>query len=117
MLFFNQWRFKQYTKSVDNVEQDGSINPELVTKTLRSLKNHKDQIVSSQFRKVNIRYASHLLVFCQSLNSGQVPDDRELANIIPSFKSGDKNFHSNHRPISLTSVVWKLLESLLKDAL
>ena len=39
----------------------------------------------------------------------------KLANITPLFKKGDKSNPGNYRPISLTSVVCKLMESILRD--
>ena len=39
----------------------------------------------------------------------------KLANVTPLFKKGDKSNPGNYRPISLTSVVCKLMESILRD--
>ena len=39
----------------------------------------------------------------------------EKANIIPLFKKGSRNKVENYRPVSLTSVICKLLEKLIKD--
>ena len=36
-------------------------------------------------------------------------------NIIPLFKKGSRNKSENYRPVSLTSVICKLLERLIKD--
>ena len=38
-----------------------------------------------------------------------------LVNIIPLFKKGSRNKSENYRPVSLTSVICKLLERLIKD--
>ena len=37
------------------------------------------------------------------------------ANITPLFKKGSRNKPYNYRPVSLTSVVCKLLETLIRD--
>ena len=42
---------------------------------------------------------------------------RFKANIIPLFKKGSRSKSENYRPVSLTSVVCKLLEILIKDHL
>ena len=34
---------------------------------------------------------------------------------MPFFKKGSKNMSENYRPVSLTSVICKLLERLIKD--
>ena len=39
----------------------------------------------------------------------------EKANIVPSFKKGNKLEASNYRPISLTSIVCKLMERIIRD--
>ena len=53
------------------------------------------------------------LIFQQSLAQGQVPSDWRQA----IFKKGLKSEAGNYRPISLTSIVCKLMESLLKDTM
>jgi hypothetical protein len=52
-----------------------------------------------------------------SLESGKLPDVWKTANISPIFKKGKKNFPSNYRPVSLTCVLCKVLESLVRDVL
>eukprot|EP00061_Rhincodon_typus_P009067 g32253.t1 len=38
-----------------------------------------------------------------------------LANVVPSFKKGNRDNPANHRLVSLTSVVEKFLEKILRD--
>ena len=54
-------------------------------------------------------------VFNLSLKEGVVPFDWKEANIIQLFKKGSRNKSENCRPVSLTSVICKLLERLIKD--
>ena len=54
-------------------------------------------------------------IFNSSVTSGEVPTDWRLANITPIFKKGAKGDPSNYRPVSLTSVCCKIIESLIKD--
>ena len=49
------------------------------------------------------------------LKEGVVPFEWKEANIIPLFKMGSRNKSENYRPVSLTSVICKLLERLIKD--
>ena len=57
------------------------------------------------------------ILFRLSLHSGSIPSYWSLANITPLFKNGSRSDPSNYRPISLTSVICKLMEKLVKHAL
>jgi hypothetical protein len=54
-------------------------------------------------------------IFNKSIESGRVPEFWKVANVIPVFKKGDRSLASNYRPISLTSIVGKLLESIIAN--
>ncbi|KAF2346871.1 Reverse transcriptase domain [Trinorchestia longiramus] len=53
-------------------------------------------------------------IFNRSLETGIVLDDWKRANVTPIFKKGNKQIPNNYRPISLTSVINKTIERLLK---
>ena len=57
------------------------------------------------------------LLFQQSIKEKKIPDDWREANITAIFKKGDRKQPGNYRPVSLTSVVCKLLEELVKKAI
>ena len=46
---------------------------------------------------------------------GVVPNDWREANIKALYKKGSKSASQNYRPVSLTSVICKLMESIIKD--
>ena len=48
-----------------------------------------------------------------SLWAGTLPDDWRKANVTPIFKKGSRHSLSNYRPVSLTSLVVKVLERLI----
>ena len=50
-----------------------------------------------------------------SLEEGIVPPDWKCANIVPIYKGGNKSEPTNYRPVSLTSVIAKLCETVIKD--
>jgi Reverse transcriptase (RNA-dependent DNA polymerase)/Endonuclease-reverse transcriptase len=50
-----------------------------------------------------------------SVREGAVPEDWRTANVTPIYKKGQKSDPGNYRPVSLTSVCSRLLESIIKD--
>ena len=54
-------------------------------------------------------------LFNLSPEEGIVPSEWKVANITPLFKKGSRNKPENYRPVRLTSVVRKLLETLISD--
>ena len=65
----------------------------------RLLKKTAEQIAPSLAQLFNI-----------SVHQGDLPGEWKLANIIPVYKMGDKAQVENYRPISLLSIVSKVLE-------
>ena len=55
------------------------------------------------------------ILFNKTLVAGKVPHEWKQANVTPIFKKGDKSLPANYRPISLTSVACKLMETILRD--
>ena len=49
------------------------------------------------------------------LNENYVPDLWKHGNIMPVHKKGPRNIKENYRPISLTCVLCKLFERILKE--
>lgn len=48
-----------------------------------------------------------------SWESGEVPVNWKLANVIPIFKKGKNEEPGNYRPLSLTSVPGKIMEKVI----
>ena len=44
-----------------------------------------------------------------------VPEDWRIANVVPLFKKGSRDNPGNYRLVSLTSVVDKVLERIIRD--
>ena len=55
------------------------------------------------------------MIYNRSMTSGDVPEDWRVANVVPIFKKGTKNLPENYRPVSLTSIPCKIMESIIKD--
>ena len=58
-----------------------------------------------------------LILFRKSMEAGKIPDDWREANITPLFKKGTKSDPGNYRPVSLTNVIGKTMERVVKVAL
>ena len=56
-----------------------------------------------------------VVVFQESLEAGRIPEDWKVANVTPLFKKGGRQQMGNYRLASLTSVIGKILESIIKD--
>ena len=56
----------------------------------------------------------YCLFFSHSVSHGAIPKSWKIADIIPIYKSGDKTVPSNDRPISLTYVICKVLERIIR---
>ena len=55
------------------------------------------------------------LIFNKSLSEGVVPNEWKVAHVTALFRKGKVTSPGNYHPVSLTSVVCKLLESLIRD--
>ncbi|MFN9999698.1 MAG: hypothetical protein ACK559_01090, partial [bacterium] len=57
------------------------------------------------------------ILFNKSIRTGEIPEDWKHAHVTPIFKKGAKSDPGNYRPVSLTSVCCKILESIIRDAM
>ena len=74
-----------------------------------------DGIQASFWKKCAIEFAVPLqMLFIQSLESGIIPDCLKRAAIVPIYKSGDKLLSSNYRPRSLTLILMKIFERVIR---
>ena len=55
------------------------------------------------------------VISTKSLTEGNVPNEWTSADICPIFKKGKRQCPEKYRPVSLTSVVCKILETLIKS--
>ena len=57
------------------------------------------------------------ILFNASIKLSTIPQEWKLADITAVYKKGDRNVCGNYRPISLTSIICKILESIIRDKL
>ena len=96
------------------------ITPEIVEKKLEMLNIYKscgpDEIHPQVLQKTAKAMSGHLATLYQkSLDEGICPKEWKCANVTPIHKKGDRTEPSNYRPVSLTSQVCKVLESIVRD--
>ena len=56
-------------------------------------------------------------IFTQSLQDGRLPLVWKQANVCPISRKGDRADQSNNRPVSLTSCICNILESIIRYAI
>ncbi|KAK4830929.1 hypothetical protein QYF61_014302 [Mycteria americana] len=57
------------------------------------------------------------IIYQQSWMTGEVPVDWTLANVTPIYRKGWKEDPGNYRPVSLTSVLGKVMEQIISSAI
>jgi hypothetical protein len=107
-------------RTVDSKLLNIDISEEVVLKRLIALNPNKscgpDGFHPRLLRELASELAGPLTVFFQkTLSEGVLPPDWKEAQVKPLFKKGDKSSPGNYRPVSLTSVVCKLMESIVRD--
>ncbi len=100
--------------------QNFEIPTEDVLNALNKMKTNKspgpDDIYPKILKETKNEIVGTLTsLFNKSLSQGLVPADWKTANVTPVFKKGARNISGNYRPSSLTSVVGKILENIIRD--
>ena len=77
-----------------------------------------DQVHPRILMELNPEIAIPLsILFNQSLDSNTVPEDWKKAQVCAIYKKGNKSLAGNYRPVSLTSIVCKIMETLIREHL
>ena len=120
------------TEDVDNVpdkplETEGSIGEIIITEKLvkdkiKNLKENSapgpDGISPRLLKSAAEMLAKPLtIIFRESLRTSEIPADWKKAKVTPIYKKGPKGEPGNYRPVSLTSVPCRMMESIIKDKL
>ena len=105
---------------VDQVLSTVEITPLIVKNKLLKLNKSKSTgpdlihpwVLSETAGSICIPLA---MIFTKSMEQGIVPSSWKQAHVNAIFKKGDRKEAKNYRPISLTSVCGKVLESIVRD--
>ena len=90
-------------KLMEDLDANKAPGPDGVSNWI--LKECKEQLVDKIYDLVSM-----------SLDMSKLPKDWKRANIVPIYKGGKRSNPLNYRPVSLTSVVGKMCERVVKDA-
>ena len=106
----------------DNLESSLQISKDSVISLLNELKADTSPGPYQIHPKILYEIRNEIVepltyIFNKSLSESGLPSDWKNATVVPIFKKGKKNMASNYRPISLTSVICKLLEKFVRDKL
>ncbi|KAK4806242.1 LOW QUALITY PROTEIN: hypothetical protein QYF61_013386 [Mycteria americana] len=98
------------------------IQGEMVSDLLHHIDTHKsmgqDGVHPRVLRELEEALTKTLsIIYQQSWLTGKVPADWRLANVTPIYKKGRKENPGNYRPVSLTSVPWKVMEQIILSAI
>lgn len=113
---------KMFHGSIEESLQNVVVDVELMTSKLNSLNVSKsqgpDEVHGKLVMELSQEIAPSLLnLFRASLEEGVVPQDFRDAIVVPLHKKGSRDKAENYRPISLTSIIGKIFESIIKDSI
>ena len=110
--------FNENVSTLDNCNITVS-DMESALQNLNPNKSPGPDLIHPKFLKNSSKSLANLLkiLFDNTLLEGNIPSDWKIAEVRPIFKKGDKRQPGNYRPVSLTSVCCKLMETFIKNAL
>ena len=126
---FNQHFFRQFSSAskydididfYNDEISDIDFSQNVVKRYLDDIDTNKtqgpDNISGVVLKKCSEALCHPLSIIFQIIyNTGLIPQQWKLANVVPIFKKGDKKDVSNYRPISLTCLTAKVMERILYE--
>ena len=104
-----------YDSTLENLEITSSDVSELLRKLNPSKSPGPDKLHPRILHEMaDVLSVPLAIIFQTSLERGELPLDWRSANVTPIFKKGNKSHSKNYRPVSLTCIVCKVLETLIR---
>lgn len=109
---------KVVDKHLDNI----TINRAMIQKLLKKLKVNKspgpDSVHPRVLKELHGVMSEPLAIMMNnSFKLGQVPLEWKNGIISAIYKKGNRKLAGNYRPVSLTSIICKIMESVIRDAI
>ena len=109
---------QDYVAELNNIE----ITEAKVLKKLKLLKTNKSPGPDKMHPRVLHEVADSIAkpvahIFCTSLRTKTLPNEWKHAIVTAIYKKGQKTLASNYRPVSLTPILCKVMESFIRDAI
>ena len=110
-----------FERRTDTVINELHITKSMVINQIQKLQASKslgpDEIHPKMLKEL-VNYVAEPLaiIMNKTLEEGVLPEDWKVAHVTPIYKNkGAKNLAVNYRPVSLTSIVCKMMESMLRQ--
>lgn len=109
---------RDFERELDEIE----ISEKIVLEKLLKLKVNKSPGPDNVHPRVLREIASSIktplaILFKTSINTKTLPKDWKHANVSAIHKKGNRSAPQNYRPVSLTSIICKTLEGIIRDAI
>ena len=123
---FNRFFYDQFTGESEYAividYSNDHLYPSHIETLLKGLDPNKAQGADEIHGKILKHCSASLskplaLLYDSCYSSGCIPADWKLANVVPVHKKGSKAEVTNYRPISLTSIIMKIFERIIRDDL
>ena len=111
-----------WKQSCENALSEIKIDLGVVESRLDKLREDKsvgaDELSPRLLKQIQEEIRLPILhIWKKSLDEGIIPRDWKIANVSPIHRKGSRSSAANYRPVSLTSQLCKLLESVVKEAI
>lgn len=105
-----------------SLNQDIDVTAQTVEKKLKELNANKAQgpdlipprVLKELSKELSIPLSK---LYNKSIETGKIPGDWKSAEVTAIFKKGTRSEPGNYRPVSLTCIACKVLESCVRDAI
>lgn len=109
-----------FNKRTDSEIANINITTEIVEKEIKRLNPTKafgpDEMSPKMLKEIVHHISEPLaIIIRKTLEDGCLPADWKMAHVTPIYKKGAKEIAANYRPVSLTSIICKMTETIIRN--